>query len=155
MSSAPTDPGKLRDTDAIKYLRVIDEDTGQIVQIGLIDTGNTTSDGLKIHALDVSGSTLTAIVQQGLKPDGVDITGSPLTMSGSAQALPSTTEAIAVLLKADNGNTADINIFNAVPLGPGEAIVIETVPDASWIQVTGTNPDVLHYAILLNSTIVP
>lgn len=138
---APTTVGKLRDTESIKYMRVIDADTGEIVQLEIIDTGTTTVDGLKIYRQYVTTATGPED-----KPNGE--TSGDLTMSGSSQPIPVTADARGVLLKADSNNSNDILLFGIVPLEPGESVFIPTGDDASWIDVTGTNPDVLHYAVL-------
>ena len=148
MSGPPTKAGEITPTQSTIYMRVIDpNDTSKIVQIGMTDTGNTLPDGTKIYNIDVSGSTLTAIAAAVKKPNAR--TGGTIVTDGTLQSLPTTTDALVVLLTADPDNTENILLWNNTPIEPGVGIVIETEADAAWIQVqSATNGHILYYEIL-------
>lgn len=139
--TAPKTPGELKDTSSIKYRRVIDADVGEAVQLEMADTGAVTADGIKIYRI----LNISAIAAEE-KPNSE--TSGSLTMDGTSQPIPVATGARGVLIKADGGNTLDVLLFGVMPLEPGESVYLPTGDDASWIEVTGTNPDVLHYAVL-------
>lgn len=48
---APTDPDLLSEAQSRKFMRVIDDDTGLVVQLELVDTGRTAGDGTPIYAM--------------------------------------------------------------------------------------------------------
>jgi len=136
---------------ATKQLKVQNpDDPTEIIQIGLIDTGATTALGEKIFSLDVSGSTLSIIAATALKPDGYS--HETIVPAGTPTALAVTTKAVSVVIQADNANTVDGKVLN-ITLTAGETIVIETVPDASWIIVDGLAGASFDITVLTNSTI--
>ena len=122
----------------------------EIIQIGLIDTGKTTALGEKIFAVDVSGSTLSIIATAALKPDGYS--EETITPAGTPTTLSVTTKGLSAIIQLDDGSTADGTVFN-IGLTPGETIIIESVPDVSWIIVDGAVGTTFNVTILENSTL--
>ncbi len=57
MAGEPTDPDLLSQAQVIKYMRVIDAETGLVVQLEMVDTGRTTVDGIPIYAPTIAPST--------------------------------------------------------------------------------------------------
>jgi hypothetical protein len=55
-TGGPDDPDKLSEAQSTKFMRVIDAETGNVVQIELIDTGLTTVDNIPIYTMGVGSS---------------------------------------------------------------------------------------------------
>jgi len=143
--SKPTSQGEMHVSQSQKYRRVIDADTGDVVQLAMTDTGLTTADGLKIYAVGTSS-------MPGTVSDGPNaVTSNVLTMTGGTDSLPVTTDARFVWLQNEPSNANDVLVFGYMNLGPGEQMVIPTGNDASWITVEGTLNEYLNYAILRRS----
>jgi hypothetical protein len=143
-NTPPTKAGEMHISQSQKYLRVIDADTGDVVQLAMADTGLTTADGLSIFALGVTGVGA-PVPTSPIRPNAQ--TSGALTMNGTLQPLPATTDAMYVWLRAADANTIDILLWNNTPLGPGESIIVETDNDASWIRAQAAS-GTLNYSIL-------
>lgn len=145
MPKSPEKPGDLN-MQNLKYLRFVDpEDSTKIIQIALEDTGAVTADGTRIYTLGVSaggGAPLPIATQ---RPNAQ--TSGSLTMNNTLLPLPTTTDAMYVLLKAASTNAVDILLWNNTPLEPGESVVIETDVDAAWIRAQAAS-GTLYYTIL-------
>ena len=141
--SKPTSQGEMHVSQSQKYRRVIDADTGDVVQLAMTDTGLTTADGLKIYA--VGTSAMPSVISDG--PNGETSLQAAIPV-GLTYTIPVAANAKFVWLQNDPANLNDMLVFGVMNLGPGEQIVLPTDADASWITVTGTAGDLLNYAVL-------
>lgn len=148
MVEYPKEPGTLSQSQSVKFKRFIDTITGEIVQLGLIDTGNVTPDGVKIYALDVSGSQLSIIAEGNLKPDGYTN-----VVLSAADYLPPTSQALIVIIQNRLTSTGNVKVCGGITLSPGETIAVETVPNAEWIFIEPEVSTTADITILTNSTL--
>ena len=143
--AAPKDAGTMHVSQSQKYLRVIDADTEDVVQLGMVDTGLITADGLSIYALGTA--TMPGSISDGPNSETSGIL--VLTGVGTLDPIPVTSDCRSVWIQNDPGNTTDVLVFGVMNLGPGEQMVIPTGEDASWITIEGTaGGENLNYAVL-------
>jgi len=143
MAGAPTDAGKMHVSQSQKYLRVIDADTGDVVQLAITDTGLNTVDGLDIFALGTVS--MPSAVSDG--PNAVTTLAAAIPV-GLTYTIPATTDARLIWIQNDAGNANSMFVFGVMELTPGESIVIPTTDNAGWITILGTNADTVNYAVL-------
>ena len=141
----PTKPSDPR----IKVLRFQSpEIPDEVIQLSVVDTGNTTDDGLKIHRLEVGGSgggpmpSLPSVIP----PNPV------VAVTATAAPLPSQALVSGAVLKAPSANIASVwiggdnsvAVNNGLELEPGEIIPVAAI-DLDLFWIIGNAADTLQW----------
>jgi hypothetical protein len=117
--TGPTDKDNIHVSQTQKFMRFLDVDTDQIIQLEMVDTGNVTSDGIAIFALATApGAPLAALA---LTPsEGAKV----VAAAGTAEALAAAASLfMSIAIQADPLNTGNIYVGGAgIAAGLGVAL---------------------------------